>query len=94
MRGGPRQILDSQRGGGGEGGVHQEICIERGGLPNFLFLFYFQTNAFSVHTSQFKANAEKGYGIGEIMSQYYGPEGIWRDNCTTDTGSSSVGLTL
>ena len=47
MRSWPRQIQDSQRGvinksahkeGGGAGGA---------GLPDFLFLFYFQTNTFT-----------------------------------------------
>ena len=41
-RGGPRQIHDSQRGGinksAHKGGVR---------LPDFLFLFYFETNTFS-----------------------------------------------
>ena len=44
MRGGPRQIQDSQRGGGGG---NNKTAHNEGGLPNFLFLFYFQTNTFS-----------------------------------------------
>ena len=44
MRSGPRQIQDSQKGGGG---ALINLCTKRGGLPHFLFLFYFQTNIFS-----------------------------------------------
>ena len=45
MRGGPRQIQDSQGGGGGKSSINQHT--KRGvGLPDFLFLFYFQTNTF------------------------------------------------
>ena len=40
--GGPRQIQDSQRGG-----INKSAHKEGEGLPDFLFLFYFQTNTFS-----------------------------------------------
>ena len=42
MRSWPRQIQDSQRGIIINKSAHKE-----GGLPDFLFLFYFQTNTFS-----------------------------------------------
>ena len=45
MRGGPRQIQNSQRGGGG-GAVINKSSHKKGGLPDFLFLFDFQTNTF------------------------------------------------
>ena len=42
-RGGPLKIHDSQRGG-----ASTNLHIKGGGrLPDFLFLFYFQTNTFS-----------------------------------------------
>ena len=44
MRGGPRQIYDSERGFINKS-AHKEGA--GGGLPDFLFLFYFQTNTFS-----------------------------------------------
>ena len=47
MRGGPRQIQDSQKGGGGSS---INLRTKSGGyvyIPDFLFLFYFQANAFS-----------------------------------------------
>ena len=46
MRGGPRQIQDSEREGGG-GGVISKSAHKDGGLADFLFLFHFQTNTFS-----------------------------------------------
>ena len=43
MGGGPRQIQDSQKGV-----INKSAHKERGGgVPDFLFLFYFQTNTFS-----------------------------------------------
>ena len=43
MRGGPRQIQDSQKGV-----INKSAHKERGGgAPDFLILFYFQTNTFS-----------------------------------------------
>ena len=47
MGGGPRQIQDSQKGGGV---INKSAHKEGGGyvyIPDFLFLFYFQANAFS-----------------------------------------------
>ena len=44
MRSGPRQIQDSQKGGGV---INKSVHKEGGVLPDFLFLFYFQTNTFS-----------------------------------------------
>ena len=44
MRSGPRQIQDSQKGGGGSS---INLRTKRGVLPDFLFLFYFQANTFS-----------------------------------------------
>ena len=41
MRSGARQIQDSQRG------VINKSSHKEGGLPDFLSLFYFQTNTFS-----------------------------------------------
>ena len=62
-----------------------------GGYLVFLFLFYFQTNVFSalgtngtwlrvserltVHTLQFKANAEKRYRGNDV--QILRPERVW-----------------
>ena len=40
MRCRPRQIQDSQRG------IINKSANKEGGLPDFLFLFYFQTNTF------------------------------------------------
>ena len=47
MRGGPRQIQDSQMGGGGGVIIVNKSAHREEGLPDFLFLFYFQTNTFS-----------------------------------------------
>ena len=41
MRGEPRQIQDSQRG------IINKSAHKERGLPEFLFLFYFQSNTFS-----------------------------------------------
>ena len=41
MRGGPSQMQDSQRG------VINKSAHKEAGLPEFLFLCYFQTNTFS-----------------------------------------------
>ena len=46
---GKNEELATSNSGQSEGS-HQQICTQRGGgvgLPDFLFLFYFQTNTFS-----------------------------------------------
>ena len=45
MGGGPRRIQDSQKGVINKS-AHKERGGGRGGLPDFLFLFYFHTNTF------------------------------------------------